>query len=243
MFTKHIINCQKNIFDELSKSTTFEDITNGRHGAVLVNNKNDSIPIVRTTTIYNKPAQQFLPIHYDIIENIKRTVNIDKLEFNNALIEIYDSRYRNMKYHSDQSLDLKDDSYICLFSCYDNPTDIRKLKIKNKTTEECSDIELENNSIVIFSLETNSNYLHKIVLESNESTNKWLGITFRLSKTFIHFIDEIPYFNSTNKQLKMANDDERKEFFKNRGKENINIGHNYPGIDYTISPSDMMHIE
>ena len=256
MFAKFIIDYQTNIFKELSKSIDFEDITNGRQGAVLVDIKLSSkiIPIVRTTTSYNKPAQQFLPIHYDIIENIKKVTKFDGLEFNNALIEIYDSKYRSMKYHSDQSLDLADDSYICIFSCYDNPIDIRKLKIKEKTTGECLDILLENNSVVLFSLSTNSKYLHKIILESNTSNNKWLGITFRLSKTFIKFVDEIPYFikfvdeipyfYTNNKILRTANsEDEKKEFYKNRSKENLNVGHNYPEFDYTISVSDVLSVK
>ena len=39
-----------------------------------------------------------------------------------------------MKYHSDQALDLADNSYICIFSCYDNPINLRTLRIKNKLT-------------------------------------------------------------------------------------------------------------
>ena len=68
MFTKFTIDTETNLFEELSKSITFEDITNGRQGATLVDYKDDLIPLVRTTTNYNNPAQKFLPIHYDIIE-------------------------------------------------------------------------------------------------------------------------------------------------------------------------------
>ena len=43
-----------------------------------------------------------------------------------------------MKYHTDQSLDLAEGSYICIFSTYENPLSlgIRKLKIKEKGKEE-----------------------------------------------------------------------------------------------------------
>ena len=53
MFRKFVIdiNVDSNSFDELSKSTSFEDICKGRKGAVLVNYKNELIPIMRTTTI------------------------------------------------------------------------------------------------------------------------------------------------------------------------------------------------
>ena len=53
-------------------------------------------------------------IHYDIIENIKKISGID-VKLNNALIEIYGSKYCTMGYHSDQSLDLDEKSYICIF--------------------------------------------------------------------------------------------------------------------------------
>jgi len=248
MFAKYILDYKTNLFDDLYKSIKFEDITNGRKGAILVElqNKIDnlSIPIVRTTSIYNNPVQSFLPIHCDIIKNINKISNIN-LSFNNALIETYDINYRNMKEHSDQSLDLADDSYICLFSCYEDSADtnIRKLQIKGKHTDESFEFLLEHNSIILFSLTTNSKYLHKIVLDKiyNKTNNRWLGITFRLSKTFIHFINELPYFSNGN-QLTLANDEQKKEFYKLRGKENLNIDFSYPEIYYTISISDTLMI-
>lgn len=242
-FTKFIIDYKTNIFEELSTSAQFEDTHNGRKGKNLIDYKNNLVPIIRTTTIYNKPAQKFLPIHHNIIENIKKISKIQDLELNNALIEIYDNRYRTMKFHSDQSLDLAENSYICVFSCYDDPTDIRKLKIKEKSSEEHSEILLEHNSVVIFSTETNKNYQHKIILETSKSKNRWLGITFRLSKTFIKFVNEIPYFNSNNKILRISNKDERKEFSKHKGIENLKNGYDYPEIDYTISISDTLPVK
>ena len=242
MFTKFIID-QTNRFEELANTTKFEELMNGRLGAVLVDYPDNRIPIVRTTTVYNNPVQKFLPIHYNLIGSIK-ALSKQELEFNNALIEIYDSNYRTMGYHSDQSLDLVPNSYIGIFSCYNDPinnTDIRKLKIQNKSTKECSEIILEHNSFVLFSLSTNQNHLHKIILETNSSNdNRWLGVTFRLSKTFVRFINEIPYLDSNNMVLRIANDDEKKEFYKCRGKENQNIEYTYPNLDYTISISDTM---
>lgn len=242
MFAKFIVNYPNNTFEELSHNVHFEDITNGRKGAVLVDCKNNLIPIVRTTTAYNVPAQQFLPEHYDLVEKIKNVSQINNLELNNALVEIYDSKYTSMKYHSDQALDLAENSYICIFSCYDNPVDIRKLIIQNKQTNKCSEILLEHNSVVIFSFETNYKHLHKIILEKSITNNKWLGLTFRLSKTFINFINEIPYFHLNGILLKIADENEKKAFYKYRGEENRNIGYTYPDIDYTISPSDILPI-
>jgi hypothetical protein len=258
MFTKYQINLDNNLdnnlFNNLSNTIKFEKITNGRKGAILVNN-NKIISIVRTTAKYNIPAQLFLPIHYDIIDKIKKTTDITNINFNNALIEIYNNDYKNMGEHSDQALDLADNSHICLFSCYNNPlsTNIRTLKLKNKITNELSEIQLNHNSIVIFSLETNSKHLHKIILDTSahayvHKTNnqflsdEWLGITFRLSKTFIKFINEIPYFNNTNVILKIANSCETNLFYKNRSIENKSIDYIWTDINYTISQSDVINL-
>lgn len=259
MFEKFIIDTNTNLFDELSKSVNFENVAKGRKGAVIVDCKNDLVPIVRTTTNYNNPAQKFLPVHYEIIDAISKKIN-QNIMFNNALIEIYDSSYRTMGFHTDQSLDLADDSYICLYSCYENATnsaDVRKLPcplegrlnrklgfrvllIKNKITEEQFEILLENNSIVLFSTSANHKHLHKIILDSESSTNKWLGITFRLSKTFVKFVDDIPYIYPNNKILRIANSKERNEFFKHKSNENLHSEYVYPEIDYTISKSDTL---
>ena len=263
MFSKHIIKSQDNLFEELANSTKFEESSKGRKGAVLVlaNSKpNILVPIVRTSTKYNIPAQHFKPVHDVVITQIKKTTQSD-VYFNNGLIEIYDNNYTTMGFHSDQAQDLDPDSYICLFSCYSNPgtNNIRSLKIKNKTTEELSEISLDHNSIVLFSVKTNNNYLHKIVLDgfnpnpnSNSNSNPnpnpelskdmWLGLTVRLSKTIIHFINEIPYFYKTNIVLRLASQEEAKEFYSLRHKENKSIGFEYPELDYTISMSDLLPV-
>ena len=257
MFNKSILDFPINLFDELSKSTKFDNITNGRNGAILFDNKNNLVPLVRSTTVYHIPNQKFLPIHYHIIDKIKVSQQLkpsnnieleessqyNNLEFNNAMIEIYNREYCTMGFHTDQSLDLSENSYICLFSCYDDPTtkNLRKLKIKNRITNKCYDILLNHNSIVIFSTDTNRKHLHKIILdESNTTNNLWLGITFRQSKTFISFNNELPYFVSTGKILTLANENQKKEYFKCRGLENSSIDYTYPEINYTISVGDIL---
>ena len=71
MFVKHILDYKTNLFDELSKTTDFEYICKGRVGGVLIRPTLDKFNIVRTTTIYKKPNQEFQPIHYDIVQKIK----------------------------------------------------------------------------------------------------------------------------------------------------------------------------
>ncbi len=248
MFQKYIIkDYQQNLFQELSTSIKFEDIIPGRKGTNIVNIKEDgSIPIVRTTAVYNNQSQPMLPIHHDIIEKIRKVSNIENLELNNALVEIYDNQYRSMRFHTDQSLDLKDDSYICIFSCYKNGDDNknqRKLFVKNKESGDLMTISLPHNSVLIFSTKTNQEHLHKIVLDTypdTENSNEWLGITFRCSKRFIKFVDNIPYLYPENCVLRLADEDERKAFAKEKGNENKVIGHVFSHFDYTVSPGDLI---
>ena len=245
MFHKYILDFDPNLFTELLVATQFEDICKGRQGAILIDNNNGLVPIVRTTTNYLQASQKFSPIHYKIIDLIKGLAKDLKLEFNNAMVELYDSSYRTMKYHTDLSLDLADDSYICIFSSYSNNdlTDYRKLKIKDKVTNIESEVILENNSCVIFSKSDNSKHLHKIVLDKiNNKDKKWLGITFRLSKTFINFVDDKPYFYPTDIPLRVGSDDEKREFMKCKGSENLGIDYVYPTIHYTVSISDTLPI-
>jgi hypothetical protein len=239
MFYK-IYNLSKHIFDDIKKQCDFEILGIGRKGCIIIDKINNKIPLVRSTTQYTTNAGKFSDIHYDIIDCIKSKTKLD-LDFNNAMMEIYDDNYRKMKYHCDQSLDLKDDSFIGIYTLYQNEKikdcDKRVLRVKNRITNKVDDIIMDHNSMILFSLETNKKYLHKIVLPNNKTNNKWLGITFRESKSFIEFIDNIPYLN--NKKIHLANDDEKIMFYKLRSSENKDMYFKYPDIDYTISESDL----
>lgn len=63
---------------------------------------------------------------------------------------------------------------------------------------------LTHHSVILFSLATNTKFLHKIVLDAApdskqlESDNRWLGITFCTSKTYIQFEDHLPRFSTEN---------------------------------------------
>lgn len=256
MFSKYLLHFSDNLFEKLSESVVFENITNGRKGANIFDYKYNIIPLVRTTTVYQLQNQIFAPLHYDIIDNIKKSTKNKNLQFNNALVEIYDSNYRRMSYHSDQSLDLKENSHICIFSCYSNPktTNLRKLIVKNKIKpNEIFEIILDHNSIILFSTEINKNFLHKIILENKSSECLWLGMTFRQSKTFIYFNNELPYFcqlisndnqniefEKTNKRLILASKNEKIEFYKYRKLENSIVEFSYPEINYTINSGDLI---
>lgn len=244
----------QNLFTQLMHSVDFETTGKGRLGNHLVDVQNQTIPIVRTTTRFNTPAVTFSSIHHQLVEQINdallaRQSDIPTQKFNNALIEVYDAVYSKMGFHSDQALDLENNSFIALFSCYENPEELkgfqlRKLVIKDKVTNEESEILLHHHSVVLFSLETNKRFQHKIILNTSINShqtpdNKWLGITFRTSKTYIEFKNGLPYF-STGESIIMADKEQESEFFKLRGQENRELDFVYPKLLFTISNADLL---
>ena len=258
-FFKINLDLKTNLFNDLLRGTNFESVAKGRLGNHLVNVDDNGIPIVRTTTKYNVPAQNFSGIHHLIVESINDAIRVNNLAgvpeqyFNNALIEVYDSGYYKMNYHSDQSLDLDNDSYIGVFSCYENPDvlseqHIRKLKIRDKVSDEEFEYSLTHNSVILFSIATNTRFQHKIVLDPAPNSkpsapdNKWLGITFRKSKTYIQFKDNVPHF-SNGKLLALANKEQESAFYKLRGQENRELNFVYPELTYTVNVADMMRPE
>lgn len=255
-FYQFSLSLEDTLFASLSKSAVFEDVGKGRKGNHLVKMSDKGIPLVRTTTKYTIPAHDFSSIHTTIAEQIESTVKntpeipFSEVSFNNALIEIYNREYTKMKYHSDQCLDIESSSFIALFSCYEQPEEVskqvlRKLKVRDKIANKEFEFLLENNSVVFFSVANNSKFQHKIVLEPVSGKkevipdNRWLGITFRTSKTFIHFKDELPYF-SDGTLLELANEEQRRAFYMTRGEENRSMDFEYPTMKYTLSESDLM---
>ncbi|QIL42075.1 hypothetical protein G7074_24090 [Pedobacter sp. HDW13] len=255
-FQKITLSFDINLYEKLITSVDFECVAKGRIGNHLVKIEEKGVPIVRTTTAYHIAAQNFSSIHDFIIEHINFAIkdselnNLPPVDFNNALIEVYDFNYSKMNYHSDQGLDLDANSYIGLFSCYKNPEELsdnqlRKLIVKEKGSDEELEIPLTHNSLILFSVETNSKFLHKIILDrmfhqkTLQSDNKWLGITFRKSKTFIQFEDNLPYF-ANGQLLESASEEQKAEFFKLRGQENRLINFDYPELTYTLSIADRL---
>ena len=231
-----------NLFADLLASVRFEDPGKGRQGAVLVNpDATGCIPIVRTTTRYRNPAQRFRSVH----EQLAQEVASLSIGFNNALIENYTNAYTTMGSHSDQALDLADESFIAVFSCYEHPelaTQPRKLLVESKESDaDTVEIPLLQNHVVVFSVSANRRLRHRIVLNASRKTpeNRWLGITFRTSRTFVRFrdgqacfLDDVP--------LTLANEDQKREFFHLRRRENHETDFTYPRLTYTISESDLM---
>lgn len=242
-FQKYRLPFKGSPYEQLYYSVQFENIGNRRLGTVLVApDENRGVPIVRTTTRYSEAASKFKDIHQDISELIKSEVSISQ-DFNNALIEHYTDNYAKMGFHSDQALDLEEGTMIALFSCYKHPDQdgTRKLIVGSKDSGDQFEVCLEQNSAVVFSLETNKRFKHKIVLDRSKNIpeNHWLGITFRTSKTFVQYRNNRAFFES-REELTLATKEECSEYFPLRGQENREIDFSYPSISYTISRSDLL---
>lgn len=223
-------------FDELVASVRFDDVTRGRRGAVLVKEDASGIPIVRTTTPYPSPAQRFGAVHDRLAHEIQRLAALPAL--NNALIEHYTRAYSTMKRHSDQALDLADDSSIAVYSCYRDPSKpSRRLVVKPKDDRPAFDVLLAHGSVVVFSLDANRRFTHTIALTADAPDTDWLGVTLRSSKSFVRFVDGSPCLGGV--PLMLATEEQRRDFFQLRRRENDEVEFRYPPIAYTISESDL----
>lgn len=244
-FRCYAVPTEGNLFEALLAGVRFEDVTKGRQGTVLVEpDEARGFPIVRTTTRYCGPAQCFAPVHVRLAEQIRAIAAIP-VAFNNALIESYSNAYASMGFHSDQALDLADGSAIAIFSCYRYPelaNPPRKLVVESKEPGGVKfAVPLTHNSVVVFSLDTNRRLKHKIVLETaaRPPENQWLGITFRTSRTFVQLRGGRMCFEDGT-PLRLADDEQRREFYQLRGRENRETDFSYPRLTYTISESDTM---
>lgn len=230
-------------FKNLLTSVRFESICKGRRGVVLVKGDDErGTPIVRTTTKYSDPAQYFHSVHHELAKLIAQRASLP-FSFNNALIEHYTDEYTRMGFHSDQAQDLKSNSSIAIFSCYKNPElkHTRKLVVKSKEPNGHQfEIPLLHNSVVVFNLNTNQRFKHKIVLDTatQELENEWIGVTFRTSGTFVHYSNEQAYFEDGT-QLLMASEEESRKFYPLRRRENLEADFIYPNVAYTLSESDI----
>ncbi|MFE2285455.1 alpha-ketoglutarate-dependent dioxygenase AlkB [Streptomyces sp. NPDC059443] len=240
----YALPAEDNFFAELFASARLEDVGKGRRGAVLTKiDEAGGAPLVRTTTRYSSPTQRFRAVHERLAQQIQERAALPA-RFNNALIESYTNAYTTMGSHSDQALDLANESFIALFSCYQHPeaSPPRKLIFESKGSGgEKFEIPLTHNSIVAFSVESNRRLRHKIILETpaRAADNQWLGVTFRTSKTFVRFRDGHAYLPQ-DARLMSADDEQRREFYQLRRRENNETDFVYPPLTYTVSESDLM---
>ncbi|MFF9473500.1 hypothetical protein ACF1E9_12860 [Streptomyces roseolus] len=69
--------------------------------------------------------------------------------------------------------------------------------------------------------------------------HQWLGVTFRTSKTLLRFRDGHPYL-PRGARLTAADEEQRREFFTLRRRENEETDFIYPDLTYTVSESDLL---
>ena len=69
--------------------------------------------------------------------------------------------------------------------------------------------------------------------------NPWLGLTFRTSKTIVRHRDGRAHFHDGTR-LTLADDEQRRELYRLRHRENNEVDFSYPRISYTVSESDLM---
>ena len=145
--------------------------------------------------------------------------------------------------HSDQALDLDDASEIALFSCYERPAPARpsrRLLVESKEPGGASfAVPLPHHGVVVFSTETNRRFRHRIVLDAAADTpdDPWIGVTCRSARTFVRFREGEAHLPDDT-PLTLASEEECREFFGLRRRENHAVDFVWPRILYTISPSD-----
>ncbi|KAB2589907.1 alpha-ketoglutarate-dependent dioxygenase AlkB family protein [Streptomyces arboris] len=240
----YTLPAEGNLFAELSESALLEDVGKGRKGATLARiDEAGGVPLVRTTTRYGSPTQRFRAVHERLADLIRERAGLS-VGFDNALIESYTNAYTTMGLHSDQALDLADESFIAVFSCYQYPEagPPRKLIFESKGSDgEKFEVPLAHHSVIVFSVGSNRRLKHKIVLDApgRAADNQWLGVTFRTSKTLIRFRDGHAYLPE-GARLTSADDEQSTEFYRLRRRENKETDFVYPSLTYTISESDLM---
>lgn len=228
-------------FDELLASVPFDEVTRGRRGAVLVKlDDTGAVPLVRTTTASPHPARPFRDLHDRIAAEVRQSGGIP-CGFNNALVEHYTRAYATMKRHSDLALDLAEESWIAVYSCYRDPQRPSRRLVVTPKPPDGPDLELvlPHHGVVAFALDTNRRFTHRIALVANAPDNDWLGITFRTSKTLVRFVDGQPQLPDGSR-LTLATEAERRTFFQLRRRENEEPDFAYPPIPYTISEGDLL---
>ncbi|SEL98240.1 alpha-ketoglutarate-dependent dioxygenase AlkB [Streptacidiphilus jiangxiensis] len=237
---------ERDLFAELSDAARWEEVGKGRQGAVLAAvDERWGVPLVRTTTQYRHPTQPFREVHERLAQRIQERAGIS-VAFNNALVERYTNAYTTMGAHSDQALDLAEESFIAVFSCYRNPEaePPRKLVVESKTSEgERVEIPLLHHGVVAFSVASNRRLRHRIVLEKPVPAvdNEWLGVTFRTSKTFLRFREGHALL-ADGARLVAADEEQRQEFYRLRRRENSETDFAYPPLTYTLSGSDLLAV-
>ncbi|MFJ8041083.1 hypothetical protein ACIRBX_11320 [Kitasatospora sp. NPDC096147] len=244
-FGTHSLPVDRDLFSELSASVAWEELGKGRRGAVLTRvDGSGAVPLVRTTTRYGSPAQRFRPLHEELARLVQECAALPRA-LDNALVELYTNAYATMGAHSDQALDLAEDSHVAVLSCYRFPEPVpsRKLIVepKDPADGERFEIPLAHHGVVTFSTTANRRFRHRIVLDRSARTpdNLWLGVTFRSSKTAVRYRDGHAHLPDGSRLL-LADEEQQRAFHLLRRRENQETDFDYPRLAHTVSASDLL---
>ena len=141
-----------------------------------------------------------------------------------------------MAFHTDCALDLQPGTDICIFSSYEDPAepDPKHLLVKDKATGRVFQVPMAHNTAVVFSVEANARHLHKVVSRPRATSSRWLGLTFRTSRTHVRPAD--CGGTCDGKPLTLATEAQRVEFRRHKSRENRATGYQWPPIDFLMEP-------
>lgn len=90
-------NLSKELFFNLKNAYIFTKTPSSAAGAatgVLVQPTSAGlVPIVRSTRVSPRPAQVFPPFVHQLIDAVRSVSNMEHLEFNNALVEVWNESF------------------------------------------------------------------------------------------------------------------------------------------------------
>jgi hypothetical protein len=100
-------------------------------------------------------------------------------------------------------------------------------------------IPLRHGEVVVWSLSTNRRFTHKIV--PAQVPDEWVGITMRTARTFVRFMDGQARLADGRPLVWVPPTDQRaRAYFRLRGQENREFVFEWPAVDCTISPGDIL---
>lgn len=191
------------------------------------------VPLVRSTMSLQNRTWPWTREIADLAKAIETAFSV--APFNNVMVEDYTAAYSTMKWHSDQAQDLEPASHIALLSFDEEPRGgTRVLHVKEKAAGGAmTTLALGHLSVVLFSVEDNARFLHRIT-----GQKAWRGITFRRSRTRVKFVQGAPMVHG--QPLRLC--ETPRLIHRHRAEENSTDGpYEYPAecANLTLSPGDL----
>eukprot|EP00929_Paragymnodinium_shiwhaense_P118255 TRINITY_DN90195_c0_g1_i1.p1 TRINITY_DN90195_c0_g1~~TRINITY_DN90195_c0_g1_i1.p1 ORF type:complete len:809 (+),score=157.25 TRINITY_DN90195_c0_g1_i1:127-2553(+) len=258
-------------FDSLSKGIANWEVTGkGREGAILVRQCEQGVPIVRTTTKYEKPAHTFGKLHEQLADKIleRAAAEADVVpakQLNNCMIERYSHLYKTMGFHSDQAQDLEDGTFVFVFSCYkhaDKVQNPRKLVVQKKRPEEQGDKPATPEKASEKGSKDNNKAANDDSSDTFEIPMPNNSVVFFSLETNKHWKHKIviddpqkpddgnewlgltcrtsKFFAADANKLSLATPEQAREIYRLQKCATTDANFVWPQLDFTLSPSDLL---